>query len=218
MLTPKQTRMLEILDNQVKRCEDCSLCVGGKVIPSWHQNSRYCIIGEAPGQYEVQQQMPLVGGAGQVLTNELGDLGFKKSDFLILNSVQCRPINYKDKPDERQLGLCQKWIRKYLKVLRPEKILCLGNYAKWYFTRSFTGIMRDRGVWRFYNSDLTLGDFDGVTSLEYNVLFTVHPAFCIYNEEGSELLHKDLLLFKNTKFERTFYSDREFSEEEFMLK
>jgi uracil-DNA glycosylase len=73
-------------------------------------------------------------------------------------------------------------------VIKPEKILCLGNYAKYMFSGNLQGILRQRG--HFMEGDIG----DGYV---FPVLFTIHPAYCIYNrEEGTEFLRQDIALFK----------------------
>jgi uracil-DNA glycosylase family 4 len=198
MLTSKQIRMLELLDKQVSNCQRCGLYENGTAIPHWTPESQYVIIGEAPGANEVREQTPFIGPAGKILTENLNRAGFHSKDFLIINTVQCRPVrgNSNGKPNETQIKKCQSYLRKYLKVVKPEKILCLGNYAKYIFTGNLQGILRERG--HFMEGDIG----DGYV---FPVMFTVHPAYCIYNrEEGEEYLQKDITLFKKRTFERRF--------------
>ena len=208
MLSQRQIRLLQLLDIQVKTCQKCQLSGNGTAIPHWTPNSRYAIIGEAPGYNEVRTETPFVGAAGKILTDMLGEIGFRRSEFLIINSVQCRPVdgNRNAKPNEMQLKVCQDYVRKYINIINPEKILCLGNYAKYIFTGDITGVLRQRGTFR----DLLLKE------REYPVLFTIHPAYCIYNEEdGIPLLREDIQLFKSTQFEKE--DDWLFTEEEFRI-
>ncbi len=190
--------MLELLDQQVEKCVNCGLTINGTAIPHWTPSSRYAIIGEAPGANEVREQRPFIGAAGQILRENLNKAGFDSRDFLIINTVQCRPVrgNSNGKPNETQIKACQPYIRKYLKVIKPEKILCLGNYAKYIFSGNLGGILRERG--HFMEGDI--GD-----GYSFPVLFTVHPAYCIYNrEEGEAFLKKDIALFRRKSFQRRF--------------
>lgn len=208
MLSDRQVRMLELLDKQVSSCRKCKLCHNGTAIPIWTKRSKYVMIGEAPGFNEVRKQTPFVGKAGEILRTAMGELGFDSRDFLIINSVQCRPVveNRNGKPTERQLEKCQDYVRKYIKVIDPEKILCLGNYSKYIFNGTTTGILRQRGTFNEY-------PLEG--GRNYPVLFTVHPAYCIYQEEGIPLLKQDLELFRDTKFERQ--SEWTFTLDEFLI-
>lgn len=207
MLNVKQIRMLELLDKKVNLCTKCDIETNGKALPTWHSNNKYCLIGEAPSTYDVGHQRFFFGGS--ILANNLGKLGFKASEFLIINSIQCVPFS-RAKPSDDNLSNCHDWVRKYIKVVNPSKILCLGNFAKSFFNGSTTGITSERGIWNYFKLDGSLDEFP--------VMFTVHPAFCIYNEDGEKYLREDLTLFKETKFEeRSSTSDWLFSEAEFMI-
>lgn len=206
-MNEKQIRMLKLLDKQVSSCQKCKLCHNGIAIPFWNKRAKYAIIGESPTKLEIIKQIPFLGAGGKILTDNLNALGFNPIDFLIVNSVQCNPSfsdkNYK--PTEQQLNICQDYVRKYLKVVDPEKILCLGNYAKYMFNGTTTGIMRQRGKFTEYR--LKGGK-------KYPVLFTVHPAYCVYQEDGIPLLIEDLKIFRDTKFDRV--DDFLFTEDEFI--
>lgn len=206
MLTPKKVRMLQILDKQVSNCNKCSLHNFGTAIPYWGPYTKYIIIGESPGYNDIRKKKPFNGAVGDILTQELSNVKFKASEFLIINTVQCRTANA-NKPKDNQILACRDYIRKYIKVVDPEKILCLGNYAKSIFTGNTTGVLRERGKFRTYS----FGDYK-----EYPVLFTIHPAYCIYNQEdGLPMLKEDILLFRNTKFEKK--SSWLLSEEDFLV-
>ena len=213
MLSDKQVRMLQLLDTKVDKCNKCSLKQNGTAFPFWTRKSKYVIIGEAPGANEVRQQTPFIGAAGRILTDELSKAGFKAEDFLIINTCQCRPVdgNRNAKPNDAQIIACQDILRKYIKVLNPEKILCLGNYAKYIFTGNIQGILRERGT--FKECFIMNQEVEGVDK-KFNVLFTIHPAYCIYNQdEGRQYLKDDIELFKETEFikeEEWFLSEDDF--------
>lgn len=213
ILSNKQILMLKLLDKQILNCRDCELYRNGRAKPFWSEYSRYAIIGEAPGINEVEQGRPFVGAAGQILTRNLSNLKFKANKFLIMNSVNCRAIDFNNefkngKPTFEQLECCSKWLRKYLKIIDPEKILCLGNYAKYYFDKNTFGILKARGKFRNFKIDST--------TREYPVLYTIHPAYALYNQdEGEDILLEDL-----HKFAAKMVSNSNrwlFSEEDFKL-
>lgn len=211
VLTPRQIKLLQLLDKQFVNCRKCNLYPNGMAKPLWNPFNRFAIIGEAPGYNEVRGGEPFVGQAGKILMNNLTKIGFRRSDFLIINSVNCRCIKYgtnaNGKPLRTQLHACQDWIRKYMKVVNPEKILCLGNYAKYYFTESIDGVMSQRGVFRQYKLD--------ENSRSYPVLITAHPASIIYDEKKLPILQEDLRLFKT--FKNTVEENWTFKEEEFYV-
>jgi uracil-DNA glycosylase family 4 len=207
MLSNKQIRMLELLDKKVERCISCRLYENGKVTPYWTNQSRYVMITESPSKRETQTKIPFRGAGGQLLRTELALAGLKSKDFLIINSVQCVPINHNYKPTINQLEACTDNIRKYLKVINPEKIICFGNNAKYIFTQDTRGVLQQRGIF----SEWDIGE-----DYIFPVMFTVNPSYCAYNPvEGVRMLREDILKFKNTKFERKI--DWLFKEEDFLL-
>jgi uracil-DNA glycosylase family 4 len=208
MLNPTQIRMCQLLDKQISNCRKCRLYGNGKCIPHWNANSKYAIIGQSPTFHDTRRKTFFSGQAGNILISELGAVGFKASQFLIINSVQCRVTGANHgHPSEEQLDFCKEYIRKYLKVIRPEKILCLGNYAKYMFSGNTTGVLRQRG--RFE-------EFDFGHNIFIPVLYTINPSYCIHNREGGlEMLKEDILLFKETDFQRK--SDWLLSEEDFLV-
>lgn len=215
ILNDRQIKLLELLDKKVQSCERCSLYENGRANPLWTEHSKYAIIGEAPGRHEVEEGVPFVGAAGKVLTDVLSSLGFKARDFLIVNSVNCRAVDFHNpfkngKPSLMQLECCSDWLRKYLKIVDPEKILCLGNYAKHFFDQSVTGILGIRG--RFI--DMQIDE----TTRAYPVMYTIHPAYALYNQdEGEDMLRQDLTLFRNKQVEVKKNNQWLLSEDDFKL-
>lgn len=203
MLNNRQIRMLELLDKQVLNCRKCELKINGCLKPFWTTDSKYCIITESPTSLDIGNQIPFSGQSGNIATNELDNVGLKAKDFLIIHSVQCKS-NFK--PTESQMLFCQDHVRKYIKVMNPEKILCLGNHGKYLFTGRMGGILSQRGKFNEYS-------LEG-SNIKYPALFTVHPAYCLYNQEGLDILRQDIKLFKETDF---YKSNFLFTEEEFRI-
>lgn len=187
MLDDKQIRMLELLDEQVLKCERCQLHSGGHVTPYWTSLSKYVIIGEAPGREEVENNEPFIGKAGKTLWDVMSKYGLRKEEFLIINSVQCRPTDGKKnlKPNSSQIIECKKTWRKYIKVVIPYRMLVLGNYAMGSISGSWNGILSLNT-----RHDCTT-EFD---ELEY--VLSIHPSYCTYNKDGIKLLDKSIKEFK----------------------
>ena len=183
--------MLELLDDGLEHCRDCDLYNngdGGKCPPYWTIHSRYAIIGEAPGRDEVQNREPFIGQAGKHLWDTMDKFGLKKNQFLIINSVSCRPVNdgKNGKPTKHQQEQCRGFVRKYLKVVRPEKILILGNHAMYTITGRDSGIM-------MFNSETMYNE-----EFQANQVVSVHPSMCMYKgDEGKEMLKESIEVFKN---------------------
>ena len=181
----KQYRMLQLLDRQILECKKCGLYNGGRCVPYYTSQSTVAMIGEAPGREEVGN-MPFVGKAGRLLWEVVVPWGLVREDFLIINSTNCRPVdgNKNGKPTKLQQRACKFWIDKYLKVLQPEKILVLGNYAM------NTMIGLDSGI-TDKNGEVRVVEGYG------KLVLSVHPSYCLYHEEeGKELLNESIRVFK----------------------
>lgn len=187
MLTNKQTKLLTILDKQIQECTECDLHKTGRCKPYWSEESEYVMILEAPGHDEVIQNSPVVGSAGKKLWLLADHFSLPREKFLIINSVNCRPVipgtNKNGKPTNPQIRTCRKWVRKYIKVLAPKKGIIMGNYSLFTIFEQ-DGIMSRNATVEY--------------SREFNMDFvkSIHPALCIYNpERGKNMLFKSLKLF-----------------------
>jgi DNA polymerase len=184
-MNQKQIRMLELLDIQIQSCEKCELCLGGRAKPHWSNESKYVIVGEAPGSEEAQRNTPFVGPAGAILWEKMSENGYSRDDFLIINSVNCRPVSGKrnDKPSDMQMETCYPWLIKYIRVLQPAKLLILGGYAlNTMLKMPIIGIMKHNAI------TYSFGTTPCVVS--------VHPAFALRNASGVELLSESIKKFK----------------------
>lgn len=184
----KQKKMLKALDTIVENCEECSLHSNGKAVPYWTNDSKYIIVGEAPGKNEVVNNIPFVGTAGKHLWGIMGEYGFRREDFLVINTCQCRPVIPPDrngKPTQKQIDKCQRIVKGYFKVLKPPKIILLGNYA-------IGSILGESGIME-RNGLLTT---ESIFDMDIMVVRSVHPAMCIYKGiEGQKMLKKSIKNF-----------------------
>jgi len=164
--------MLELLDYQISSCTKCNLHKNGRCKPSWSPTAEYAVIGEAPGRDEILKGKPFIGRAGQFLWFMMKEYNLQREQFLVINSVNCRPVSggKNGKPTETEQKMCREWVRKYLKVLNPKKVILLGEYAMF----SLTG---KRGITK-YNGKTIVSD-------EFNMPFVacVHPAYATYNPD-----------------------------------
>lgn len=190
LLSNKQMRMLELLDGKISQCTDCELHTGGRVKPYWTPMSTFCALGEAPGKNEVDKNEPFVGKAGEILGTAMAKQGFRKEQFLVINSVNCRPVNggSNGKPTLEQVRTCRQWVRKYIKVVSPEKMIAFGNYARGSLNGSYQGIVK-------YN-----GWIETLTQYQIYAVMSVHPAYCIYQKDsGIKLLEESIAKFKDVR-------------------
>src|SRR5205085_10404460 len=84
---------LDLVHEQVVACTRCRLsqtrqrAVPGEGPP----DSSVLFVGEGPGGRENESGRPFVGPAGQLLTELLAGIGWKRSEVFITNVVKCWP-------------------------------------------------------------------------------------------------------------------------------
>ena len=127
-------------------CQRCRLAGGRKTIVFGQGNpeAELMFVGEAPGHNEDLQGEPFVGAAGHLLDGLLGEIGIERSDVYIANVLKCRPPGNRDpRPDE--IEACKGYLREQIRMIRPEVVVTLGNFATRLLLRTETGITRLRG-------------------------------------------------------------------------
>jgi DNA polymerase len=106
--------------------------------------ARLMFVGEAPGQNEDLQGEPFVGAAGKLLDTLLGEIGMQRSEVYIANVLKCRPPGNRDpRPDE--IDSCKGYLREQIRLISPEVVMTLGNFATKLLLNTETGITRLRG-------------------------------------------------------------------------
>ena len=93
----EKSESLDELNSLICNCTKCVLHKGRNkfVFGSGNQNADVMVIGEGPGAEEDKQGLPFVGRAGQLLTDILKAIKFRRDEVFIGNIVKYR------QPDKR---------------------------------------------------------------------------------------------------------------------
>jgi len=89
------------------------------------------LIGEAPAKKEVEFNRPFFGLCGQLLRNTLSYLSIY-NNYAFSNICRFWPKNEKEKtrtPTLEEINRCIINLKKDIKILKPKKIIALGNIA-----------------------------------------------------------------------------------------
>jgi uracil-DNA glycosylase len=141
-----RTRTLEAAAREAATCTRCRLSKGRTqvVYGVGNPHADLMFIGEAPGFHEDKQGEPFVGAAGQLLNTLLAEVGIRREDVYINNTVNCRPPGNRDPlPDE--LEACKPWLDERIALIDPAVIVTLGNWATRYILGQSVSISRVRG-------------------------------------------------------------------------
>jgi uracil-DNA glycosylase len=169
---------LEALREHIGECHRCPLgetrtqVVFGVGDP----HARVVFIGEGPGKNEDLKGEPFVGAAGQLLNELLAHAGLERSEVYIANVVKCRPPGNRD-PEAIEIETCTPFLREQIRVIKPDVLVTLGNFATKFVLKTDTGITRLHGKVQ--------------QAGRFAVLPIFHPAAAIYDRTKRDALFAD---------------------------
>jgi len=138
--------------------------------------ARVMFIGEAPGKNEDLKGEPFVGSAGKFLDELLDHAGLLRSEVYIANVLKCRPPGNRD-PEGLEIETCTPFLREQIRVISPDVLVTLGNFATRFVLRTDAGITRLRGTVQ--------------SAGRFTVLPIFHPAAAIYDRTKRDALFAD---------------------------
>ena len=176
--------LLDQLYEPYKKCLMCPLGTLGRksvVFGSGNPDAKFMIIGEAPGKDEDEQGIPFVGRSGRFLTKILTNLGIKREDIFITNSVKCRPPNNR-KPTLLESKTCKDLLLDHqIKIIQPGAICTLGSAATESLLKKPVKMNEIHGKFLYCNSIV--------------VFPTYHPAYIMRNPKKIDSFIEDLKKF-----------------------
>ena len=174
--------------------------------PPW-EPCHMVLVGEAPGQTEVEEGIPFVGKAGQLLDQMLIAAGIDRTLCYVTNVFLFRPPNNKvahffvrpadalrdnvhfcrDLPMYSGMYLRKEFLPEVerladeISLIKPKVLIALGATAMWAFTGIGNGITKERGS--MYSSTLVP---------EMTVFPTLHPSYVLRNNNEFDTVVADL--------------------------
>ena len=183
---------LRKIKEEVIACQKCPLAEyrrKNKFLPVVGEGSHWAkimFIGEAPGLEEAKRGRPFCGRAGKVLDKLLAGAGIKREDVYITNVLKDRPPNNRD-PKEEEIKACAPYLERQIKLIEPEIICTLGNYATKYIFLTYKN-EEPPGISKIHGKVFL--------SEKFKILPLYHPAVAVYNSNMEAVLEKD---FENLK-------------------
>ena len=174
----KEILPLEIIQEKVKTCKKCDLCITRKnAVPGkGNQNADVVFIGEAPGKNEDVHGEPFIGTAGKKLNDALENGGLTRNSVYITNIVKCRPPENRI-PNDVEKKMCSSYLEDELAIIKPKIICLLGNTA-------FYSILGGKEISKNH------GNFVSKDNQLYFINF--HPAATIYNQKLVKSFKNDI--------------------------
>ena len=174
----KGTFSLKMIQEKVKICQKCDLCITRKnAVPGkGNQNADIVFIGEAPGKSEDLNGEPFIGTAGKKLNDALENVGLTRNSVYITNIVKCRPPKNRV-PTEVEKTMCSNYLENELAIINP-KIICLLGNTPFYSILGGKEISKNHG--KFVIKD------------NRRYFITFHPAATIYNQKLVKVFKNDI--------------------------
>jgi DNA polymerase len=142
----RNIQVLQELETRALVCTQCGLAETRTqvVFGVGDPEARLMFVGEAPGKNEDLQGEPFVGAAGKLLDSLLEEIDLRRSEVYIANVLKCRPPGNRDpRPDE--IDACKGYLREQIRLVAPEVVMTLGNFATKLLLNTEVGITRLRG-------------------------------------------------------------------------
>jgi DNA polymerase len=180
---------------QIENCKKCELYLSRTkpVVGEGNLNSKFVLIGEAPGKNEDIYGRPFVGRAGKVLNRALDEIKVDRINVYITNVVKCRPPKNR-KPKTNEVLSCLHYLIFQLMYINPLKIVLLGGTAvKYLYDDSFPykKIPKEKKISEIRGK---LGNFKAYDRT-FQTYATYHPAMILRNPRLYEVFKEDLDMY-----------------------
>ena len=122
---------LKAVWQQAQTCANCPQLAATRtkvVFGAGNADADLMFVGEAPGANEDKLGLPFVGQAGSCSTRCSGEIGLRRPDVFIANTLKCRPPGNRD-PLPGEIDACQDYLFRQLELIEPRVVCTLGNFA-----------------------------------------------------------------------------------------
>ena len=148
-------------------------------------DSGLMLVGEGPGAEEDRAGLPFVGTSGQLLDRMLASIGLDRSRYYITNLIPWRPPGNRN-PTDAEVLVCLPFLLRHIALVRPKRLVLLGNLSVQAVTGAKAGITRIRGRWQ---------DVE-VEGVKIPALPMLHPAYLLRNAGAKRNAWADLITLR----------------------
>ncbi len=150
---PPDAKSIEQLREAALACQGCPLHAPATqtVFGVGNAKAKLMLVGEQPGDNEDLEGMPFVGPAGKILTQAFEEAGIDRNGVYLTNAVkhfkfqQRGKMRLHAKPGAREVSACKPWLLEELRLVKPERLVCLGATAAQAIIGRDFSITRQRG-------------------------------------------------------------------------
>ena len=159
-------------------------------------DAKILIVGEAPGEQEVESKRPFVGHSGEILLQCLNRAGVSRDEVRLANLFHYRPYGNKFEivKDLPELKESVRQLYDYIEEHKPNVIAALGNWPLHYLTgrATFNNKKQIGGISKWRGSILPY-----IMNSELKVIPAFHPAFITRNRSAYPTFDFDITRIVN---------------------
>lgn len=153
------------------------------------ENTKFMLIGEAPGASEDEQGIPFCGASGMLLDNIISSIGIsRKENAYISNCVFWRPPGNR-RPTDEEIEICKPFIEKHIALIKPDLLILVGATAVSALLGKQFQISKIRQEYYDYSNKYL------ENSITTTALF--HPAYLLRQPAQKRAMWYDLLKIKS---------------------
>ena len=118
-----------------------------KVFGCGNPDADIMIIGEGPGEMEVENGVPFTGPAGQLLDKILEAVDVKREDCYFSNTIVCRTNEKNRTPSWDEIQNCAERLDEEINIVKPNVILMVGSPSLKRFFGKDSKVTECHGRW-----------------------------------------------------------------------
>lgn len=178
-------------------------------------NPPLMIVGEAPGRNEINSHIPFSGQSGKELMKSLALTGLQREDVYITSVVRSRPYSIKKiknkktgeietkmpnrTPTKREVLAYAELFDWELAHVKPQLIVTVGNTSLQRILGPHFTVGKHHG--QIFDQPIQQSNAEGngykMTSSNYTVIATFHPAAVFYNRKLASAIERDWQLINH---------------------
>ena len=191
----KKTNSINELEKLFKNFKGCNLkkTATNFVKFQGNENANLLFIDGTPNTEEDQIGKSFVSAKGDLFEKMLNAIDIKLDDVFIINAIPWRPPGNRY-PTEEEIKICRPFIFNLINLLRPKVIVCLGEVPTNQILELNQSIIKTRGKWHYFKSDL-INQFDS----EYNphILPTLSISYLLNRPDMKRKAWEDMKMLRD---------------------
>ena len=164
-------------------CTRCALAASRSLVVAGEGPvpAELMLVADAPGYHDDRLGRPLVGAAGELLSELLASIGLERREVYVTTLVKCRPAGTQS-PAGEEIDACRDKLERQVELVRPRVVAAVGDLA----TRALAGA--GHGVAQVHGQARRAV----VAGREVALLPLYHPAAALHNARLLPALEADV--------------------------